>query len=52
MARKKEFPKQEVPSESLSASVYEPNTPMWHRYYMAVRKRIKFPRYYKRALDA
>lgn len=52
MARKKDFPKQEVPSETLSASVYESNTPIWHRYYMAVRKRIKFPRYYKRVMDA
>ncbi|MBK9148930.1 MAG: hypothetical protein IPM12_14065 [Flavobacteriales bacterium] len=43
--------KREVPSETLSASVYEQPTPMWNRYYQAMRKRIRFPRYYKRAVN-
>jgi hypothetical protein len=52
MARMKENKKKlEVPSETLSASVYEQPTPMWSRYYHAMRKRIRFPRYYKRAVN-
>ncbi|MBK6343128.1 MAG: hypothetical protein IPF41_11210 [Flavobacteriales bacterium] len=52
MARTKDLKKkQEVPSETLSASVYDQPTPMWSRYYHAMRKRIRFPRYYKRAVN-
>lgn len=30
---------------------YDLSTPLWSRYYQAMRKRIKFPRYYKKALN-
>lgn len=29
----------------------ESDTPLWHKYYLAMRKRVKFPRYYKHALN-
>jgi hypothetical protein len=31
--------------------VYDLNTPIWNRYYQRVRKTIRFPRYYKKALN-
>ncbi|HRH37975.1 MAG TPA: hypothetical protein PK760_06505 [Flavobacteriales bacterium] len=33
------------------STVYESNTPIWSKYYREVRKRVKFPRYYKKALN-
>jgi hypothetical protein len=27
------------------------DTPLWDKYYQEMRKRIRFPRYYKRALN-
>lgn len=30
---------------------YDLSTPIWNRYYEAMRKRIRFPRYYKKALN-
>jgi hypothetical protein len=32
-------------------TVYERTTPLWNKYYREVRKRIRFPRYYKRAVN-
>ncbi|MBL0128139.1 MAG: hypothetical protein IPP83_11930 [Flavobacteriales bacterium] len=32
-------------------SVYDTATPQWNAYYRALRKRIRFPRYYKRAVN-
>ena len=34
-------------TDTLAAS----DTPLWSKYYQEVRKRIRFPRYYKRALN-
>ena len=33
------------------ASLYDLRTPRWDKYYRAMRKSIKFPRYYKKALN-
>ncbi len=30
---------------------YDLSTPLWSKYYKQVRKSIRFPRYYKRALN-
>ena len=30
---------------------YDLATPLWNKYYQEVRKRIRFPRYYKKALN-
>lgn len=30
---------------------YDLSTPLWSKYYRQVRKSIRFPRYYKRALN-
>lgn len=32
-------------------SLYDLPTPRWDKYYRAMRKSIKFPRYYKKALN-
>lgn len=32
-------------------SVYDLTTPLLDRYYREMRKRIRFPRYYKKALN-
>ncbi len=34
-----------------SANVYDLRTPIWSRYYQRIRKTIRFPRYYKKALN-
>jgi hypothetical protein len=36
---------------SMDRKVYDLSTPLWSKYYQKVRKRIRFPRYYKRALN-
>ncbi|MCB0770141.1 MAG: hypothetical protein KDC00_07025 [Flavobacteriales bacterium] len=36
---------------STDRAVYDLSTPLWSKYYHKVRKRIRFPRYYKRALN-
>ena len=30
---------------------YDLATPLWAKYYEAMRKRVRFPRYYKKALN-
>ena len=30
---------------------YDLETPLWSKYYQEVRKSIRFPRYYKKALN-
>jgi hypothetical protein len=30
---------------------YDLQTPLWSKYYQEVRKSIRFPRYYKKALN-
>ena len=32
-------------------TVYSMRSPLWSKYYTEVRKRIRFPRYYKKALN-
>ena len=36
---------------ALSRTVYDLETPLWQKYYEKVRKSIRFPRYYKRAVN-
>ncbi len=51
MARKKNETKEEVAKGSEEHSVYASTTPIWDKYYQEMRKRVKFPRYYKKALN-
>lgn len=50
MASKKKH-KAEGRNGELGALEYDVTTPLWNQYYQAMRKRIRFPRYYKRALN-
>ena len=34
-----------------SPSLYDLSTPGWDRYYQEIRKRVRFPRYYKKLLN-
>jgi hypothetical protein len=36
---------------SIVDSLYDLSTPVLDRYYRTMRKRVKFPRYYKKALN-
>jgi hypothetical protein len=51
MARRNEHNKEVRHDGVPSASEYDLATPLWSRYYRAMRKRVRFPRYYKRALN-
>lgn len=35
--------------DSTEQMVYSVDTPKWRKYYLRVRKTIRFPRYYKKA---
>ncbi len=49
MARKKEEPRKKEAARQVDADqAYDLTTPLWNRYYEAVRKRVRFPRYFKR----
>lgn len=37
--------------KSVIRSVYDLSTPLVDKYYREVRKRVRFPRYYKKALN-
>ncbi|MCB0763545.1 MAG: hypothetical protein R2815_09165 [Flavobacteriales bacterium] len=37
--------------EERTERVYDLSTPLWSRYYHKVRSSIRFPRYYKKALN-
>ena len=51
MGRKKnEVPKTD-PEHAQDDGIYDMRTPLWSKYYNEVRKRIRFPRYYKKALN-
>lgn len=39
---------EQVPTER---DIYDLSTPLWHKYYEAVRRGIRFPRYYKQDLN-
>ena len=32
-------------------SIDDLSTPLWDRYYKAIRRRVRFPRYYKKGLN-
>lgn len=49
MGRKKIHPPEKERDEE--RSVYEMRTPLWTKYYNEVRKRVRFPRYYKKAVN-
>ncbi len=51
MPRKKKQEEREVRERSDGSSVYDIGTPIWDKYYHEVRKHVKFPRYYKKALN-
>lgn len=38
-------------STSVVRSLYDLSTPLLDKYYREMRKRVRFPRYYKRALN-
>ena len=48
-ARKAPKPEQERPEED--NAIYDTGTPLWSRYYDRLRKSIRFPRYYKKAVN-
>ncbi|MBP7514140.1 MAG: hypothetical protein KA791_06310 [Flavobacteriales bacterium] len=37
--------------KSVLASIYDLSTPLVDKYYREMRKRVRFPRYYKKALN-
>ena len=37
--------------KSVIRSIYDLSTPLVDKYYREVRKRVRFPRYYKKALN-
>lgn len=37
--------------KSLVRSLYDLSTPLLDKYYREMRKKVRFPRYYKRALN-
>ncbi len=41
----------EEPEGEVMKEPYDLSTPLWSKYYQQVRKSIRFPRYYKRALN-
>ncbi len=43
--------KSQKPKRSVLASIYDLSTPLVDKYYREMRKRIRFPRYYKKALN-
>ena len=47
MERKKKMIDKDVKEKGL----YDLSTPLWDKYYRKVRDRIRFPRYYKKALN-
>jgi hypothetical protein len=48
MARDAKRIPNETPNDRVDGKVYELDTPRWRQYYLAVRKTIRFPRYYKK----
>ena len=51
MARKKKQEETEERERVEENNVYDTHTPIWSKYYHEMRKRVKFPRYYKKALN-
>ena len=42
---------EQTQGKSVIRSIYDLSTPMVDKYYREMRKRIRFPRYYKKALN-
>jgi hypothetical protein len=51
MARTKKAPKLEKERPEEDNAIYDMRTPLWSRYYERLRKSIRFPRYYKKAVN-
>ncbi|MBK6831340.1 MAG: hypothetical protein IPG92_11645 [Flavobacteriales bacterium] len=51
MARKKKQDETEEGKRVEEGTVYDTRTPIWSKYYQEMRKRVKFPRYYKKSLN-
>lgn len=51
MARKKKQDGTEEDKRVEEGTVYDTRTPIWSKYYHEMRKRVKFPRYYKKSLN-
>ncbi len=52
MERKKLDTKTATRAASTDRSgIYDLETPLWHKYYVRVRKTARFPRYYKKDLN-
>lgn len=51
MARKKERTGRVDRERADESRLYDVSTPIWNKYYQEVRRRVKFPRYYKKALN-
>ena len=55
MARKTDRPRKDqhapVADNEQHVEPHAADTPLWDKYYQEMRKRIRFPRYYKRALN-
>lgn len=49
MERRKRDPDKQKPEPIPTPEAND--TPLWHKYYMRARKRVRFPRYYKRAMN-
>lgn len=50
MARK-EIEQGKKAANEKEGGIYDLTTPRWSRYYQAMRKRVRFPRYYKKKLN-
>jgi len=48
---KRKQAKSEEKEGAVEKGSYDLTTPLWSKYYQQVRKSIRFPRYYKRALN-
>ncbi len=52
MARKTKATKEKGAAKGAGEDkAYDLSTPLWSRYYEAVRKRIRFPRYYNKSAN-
>lgn len=49
--RTKEIREKGTATVPVEDDVYTQEMPKWRRYYLKVRKNIRFPRYYKKALN-
>lgn len=50
-SRKRASIKRKDVDEGTSGSTYDLRTPLWELYYRRVRATVRFPRYYKKAIN-